>query len=207
MGKFKYDDATDRALCVAIHHEFLRCDEAFKEFAASAEIMIRQGENRRIAYKTYNAYARFVHHLYEFLLGAVARDRNDTEPLKDKDRKEHEMADLYVTSIVQRILTGKREDILAGRAPVWENHISAYPEKVPPEFAQEFRRLRNTANGHVKHQRAGLSLTDFYEKYHKFLYMLYANSKHMWGTIGDEFPDLGEITAFSVLIRESPPQP
>ena len=206
MAKFQIGDATDQGLCVAIHHEFLRCDEAFKEFAASAEASILTGENRRLAYKTYNAYARFVHHLYEFLLGAVARDRNDTEPLKHLVHKEHEMAEIYITGIAQRILTNKREAILGGTAPVWENHISVYPEKVPLEFAQEFRRLRNTASGHVKHQRAGLSLTDFYDKYHMYLYMMYANSMHMWGTIGDEFPNLGEITAFSVMIKEKLPK-
>jgi hypothetical protein len=182
----------------------LRCDEAFKEFAATAEFMIRHGENRRLAYKAYNAYARFVHHLYEFALGAVARDRNDTEPLKHEKHKPYEMAERYITGIVQRILTNKREAILQGTAPVWENHISAYPEQVPLEFAKEFRLLRNTASGHVKHQRASLNLSDFYEKYHMYLYMLYANCIHMWGTIGDDFPDLGEITAFSVLLKKQP---
>jgi hypothetical protein len=73
--KFQIGDTTDTALCVALKHEFLRCDDAFNDFASSAKIMITQGENRRIAYKTYNAYARFIHHLYEFMLSAVARDR------------------------------------------------------------------------------------------------------------------------------------
>jgi len=201
--KFKTGDATDTAHCVALKHEFLRCDDAFKEFASAGEEMIMKGENRRIAYRTYNAYARFIHHLYEFMLGAVARDRGDTEPLKHPVHKEHEMANKYIHGIAQRILTNKREAILNGTAPAWENHISAYPETVPLEFAQEFRRLRNTASGHVKHQRAGLSLTEFYDKYHMYVYMMYANSVHMWGQIEDDFPDLGEITAFSVLIRES----
>ncbi len=63
--KFQPGDATDTALCVALKHEFLRCDDAFNDFASSATTMIEQGENRRISYKTYNAYARFIHHLYE----------------------------------------------------------------------------------------------------------------------------------------------
>jgi len=82
--KFEIGDATDTALCIVLKHEFLRCDDSFNDFAESAKIMITQGENRRISYKTYNAYARFIHHLYEFMLGAIARDRKDTAQLSQK---------------------------------------------------------------------------------------------------------------------------
>jgi hypothetical protein len=133
--KFQPGDATDTALCVALKHEFLRCDDAFNDFASSATTMIEQGENRRIAYKTYNAYARFIHHLYEFILGAVAREQGDTAQLSP------DWAERYIASHTQRILTNRRNDILNGTAPVWENHISAYPEKIPPAFAAEFRKF------------------------------------------------------------------
>jgi hypothetical protein len=36
--KFKPGDEMDTALCVALKHEFLRCDEAFNQFAAAATI-------------------------------------------------------------------------------------------------------------------------------------------------------------------------
>jgi hypothetical protein len=45
--KFQIGDATDAALCVALKHEYLRCDDAFSDFASSAKIMSEQGENRR----------------------------------------------------------------------------------------------------------------------------------------------------------------
>jgi hypothetical protein len=101
--KFQIGDATDTALCIALKHEFLRCDDAFKEFASAGTAMITQGENRRIAYATYNAYARFVHHLYEFTLGAAARDRQNTAKLK------HDFAERYIASYTQRALTKRRE--------------------------------------------------------------------------------------------------
>jgi hypothetical protein len=111
--KFIGGDATDTTLCIALKHEFLRCDDAFNDFAESATSMITQGENRRIAYKTYNAYARFIQYLYEFMLGALARDLKDTTQLRA------EMADKYVASQTQRILTNRREGILRGTAPSW----------------------------------------------------------------------------------------
>jgi|HubBroStandDraft_1064217.scaffolds.fasta_scaffold01809_7 hypothetical protein len=199
--KFQPGDATDTALCVALKHEFLRCNDAFEEFASSATTMIIQGEGRLKSYKTYNAYARFIHHLYEFTLGAVARDRHDTEKLK------YDLADRYVASEMQRALTRRREAILNGTASVWENQISAFPEKVPLSVAEGFRRARNIASGHVSVKRSNLNLSDFYQKNHKYLYILYFDIKSWWGHLGDEFPDLAEITAFSVMVKEDPPPP
>ena len=83
---FQIGDATDTALCIAIKHEFLRCEDAFKEFASAGTAMVMQGENRRIAYTAYNAYARFVHHLYEFIaaLSTFAADtKMDSRCIQD----------------------------------------------------------------------------------------------------------------------------
>jgi hypothetical protein len=49
-------------------------------------------------------------------------------------------------------------------------------------------------------------LSDFYDKNHKYLYLLYYEVKSWWGRQSDEFPDLKEITAFSVLVKDDPPQ-
>jgi hypothetical protein len=196
--KFQIGDATDRALCVALKHEFLRCDDAFNDFASTARIMIVHGEDRRTAYKAYNAYARFIHHLYEFMIGAIKRVRAQTD-LK------HDLAERYVASHMQRILTNRREAILNGTAPAWENHISSYPEQIPRNFAAQFRTYRNIVVGHVAVERSDLSLTDFYAQYHPYLYMLYRDIQSWWGRLRDEFPDLKEITAFSVLIKNAPP--
>jgi hypothetical protein len=208
--KFTIGDPTDSAHCAALKHEFLRCEDAFKDFETYATMMIMRAqdeaqgaapstaeETRLIAYKTYNAYSRFIHHLYEFMLGAVARDTGDTTPLEAAAK------DTYIAGHTQRILTVRRQAILNGTAPAWENHISAYPEKVPPEFAEQFRRMRNKASGHVTHERSTISLSDFYDKYHKYVYMLYHKCREHWSILRDkDFPDLNEITKFSVLIRD-----
>jgi len=194
--KFIIGDPTDHALCTALKHEFLRCDDAFQSFAASAEHMIRNGEARRNAYRTYNAYAWFLHHLYEFMLGAVKRDRLDTASLPS------DLADKYLHSYIQRVLTKRRDAILDGTAPSWENHISAYPERAPLDVASEWRRQRNVISGHVSIERSKLRLTSFYERNHMYVYILYYDCKGFWGRPQDEFPDLDEITAFSVMIKE-----
>jgi len=194
--KFQLGDLTDMALCVGLKHEFLRCEDAFNEFALAAKVTIAQGENRRIAYKAYNAYARFIHHLYEFMIAAVARERQDTARLRPA------LADRYITGHTQRILTNRRSAILNGTSPSWENHISYYPERVPETFAARFRQFRNKVSGHVTFERSALSLSDFYDQNHKYLYLLYRDAKSWWGRQEQEFPDLKEITAFSVLAAD-----
>lgn len=207
--KFKTGDSTDSAHCTALKHEFLRCEDAFRDFETYGTMMIMRAqaeaegaappaaeETRFIAYKTYNAYARFIHHLYEFMVGAIAREKSDTAQMEAAEK------DLYIMSHAQRVLTGRRQAILNGTAPAWENHISAFPEKVPAEFAEQFRKMRNKISGHVTHERSAISLSDFYDEFHKFVYMLYQNCRGHWSLLRDkEFPDLNEITKFSVLIK------
>lgn len=208
--KFKTGDATDSAHCTALKHEFLRCEDAFKDFETYATMMIMRAqaeaegdapstdkEKRLIAYKTYNAYSRFIHHLYEFMLGAIAREKGDTGQMKAA------VKDSYIASQAQRVLTGRRQAILNGTAPAWENHISAFPEKVPAEFAEQFRKMRNKISGHVTHERSAIDLSDFYDRYHMYVHMLYQNCRGHWSLLRDkEFPDLNEITKFSVLIKK-----
>ncbi len=194
--KFQVGDPTDTALCVALKHEFIRCDDAFKDFRSLAKEMIVHGENRHICFKAYNAYARFIHHLYEFMLGAAARDRMDTAKIIGG------FADRYIASRTQRIVTQRRTAIETGTAPVWENDISYYPETIPDTFAGEFRKFRNLALAHVTYKRSGLKMSDFYEQNHKFLYVLYFEAKLWWGRVADDFPDLEGITSFSVLIQK-----
>jgi hypothetical protein len=78
----------------------------------NGQATITTDRRRRVALKTYNAYARFIHHLYEFVMGAVMRDRQDTKTL------DSELADRYLASELQRALTRRRDAILDGTAPV-----------------------------------------------------------------------------------------
>ncbi len=213
--KFKSGDSTDSAHCTALKHEFLRCEDAFKDFETYGTMMIMRAqaeskgaasptaeETRLIAYKTYNAYARFIHHLYEFMVGAIVREMGDTTLGVKDERQRAEIRDSYIGSRAQRILTDRRKAILNGTAPVWENNISAFPEKVPPEFAKRFREMRNKVSGHLSHERPAISLSNFYDEFHKYVYMLYQNCRGHWSLLRDkEFPNLDEITKFSVLIK------
>jgi hypothetical protein len=75
-------------------------------------------------------------------------------------------------------------------------------------FAKDFRAARNVAFGHVKHERVTLSLSEFFRKYHPFLLAMHNSARHMWLQQGDQFPNWGEVTAFSVVTKQPvPPVP
>ena len=113
----------------------------------------RGGRDAR--YVAYNAYARLLHHLYEFLLGCGARRRRDTRSLRADE------AETLITAHLQRILNVRRDAILAGKAPPWENGLQFYPEIVPSGFALAFRRCRNITQAHVAADRSTLDLSEF----------------------------------------------
>ncbi len=58
--KIEVYDTTDSARCTALNHEFLRCEDAFRNFEAHSKFMVRQkqlgasfpDENHYIAYRT-----------------------------------------------------------------------------------------------------------------------------------------------------------
>ena len=183
--KLSIGGVIDADHCIALQHEFLRCHDAFTEFYMYASRSILFGENKWLAFKTYNAYSRFIHHLYEFMVGALARDIGNTTIAKNK-REIAKKVELIISGHTQRILTNKREAIKNGTAPIWENALSAYPENMPPKFAKDFREFRNKVAGHVSYERSSLSLTDFYDRYHLYLHMLYRDALLDWGLRGTD---------------------
>jgi len=200
--KFIAGDITDSSHCTVLVHEFFRCDDAFKEFQYYGQKMIMQGNSREISYKAYNAYASFIHHLYEFLLGCLIRENGNTDITNNKKRKEHEVIECYIMHHAQRVMNQYRDAIQNGTAPIWVNNLSYYDVTVPTDFAKDFRIYRNKVIGHVSYERVStLNLSEFYEKYHKFLYYIYKDSLRWWGKRLEEFPDLKDITDFSVMIR------
>lgn len=204
--KIDIGSPVDHDQCTVLTHEYLQCDDSFQAFHAFASMMINHGQNRWLSYKAYNAYSSFIHHLYEFMLGCLARDNGNTRITNKSHKVRTQMCEAYITHHVQRILNSKRSAILNGTAPKWENNLKYYPEQVPVNFAKDFRDYRNKVSGHVAYERASkLSLSNFYLKYHKYLYLLYQDSKRWWGKQKEDFPNLKEITDFSVVIFKKTP--
>ncbi|OWY35635.1 MULTISPECIES: hypothetical protein [Herbaspirillum] len=201
------DEETDRQHCLAIVHEYHRCHDAFELFASIASSLILAGHEKHQAYRAYNAYAAFIFHLYEFVLALHARDLNVTEIRPPNGMEKHKFLDLLVQGTIKKTLRNRIEAIEKGYAPIWENSIETYKDlsPVPDDFSEKFRQMRNKVNGHVTYQRIKeIDLTDFYEKYHSYLYMLYRDCGDWWGRSSEkQFPELENITSFFAKIVAS----
>ena len=201
--KFETGGLVDSDHCTALTHEVLRCRDEFQWFANYAALMIMNGRTREVSYRAYNAYSGFIHHLYEFILGCNARDSRGTKITNKKSGERTRIVGSYVMHHAQRVMNQYRNAIRDGHAPNWVNNIGFYDVNVPQDFAKEFREYRNKICGHVAYERSSkLSLTQFYDKYHKYVYYLYLDSLEWWMPKGGEFPDLKEITDFCVLIEK-----
>jgi hypothetical protein len=183
--KFTIGDQTDHDHCDALQDEFLRCHDAFQQFKLLATVAISAGLDPWRSHKTRHAYSTFIQHLYEFMRGAHAREALNTRITNKKltQPERVELSEAYISHHAQRLLTNRRVAIQNGTAPVWENDISYYPERIPQEFARTFREYRNN-HSHVTHERSKLNLAQFYEKYHKYLLLLLQDAR--WWSPKDE---------------------
>src|SRR5581483_7577536 len=139
--KFDAGDKTDKDFCTALQHEFLQCQEALREFEVRAASLVSQPEDRVLAYGAYNAYTRFIHHLYEFLIAALARERRDTSFFSKRGQGAPARDD-HVSALIHRIITTARN---AASDRGSEPHLGVLAQ----DFAKRFRECRNVAYAHV----------------------------------------------------------
>lgn len=200
--KFTAGDETDMLLNKAIYHEFCRCQDAFDMFMQVSRVMIFKGHTTEVAYFAYNSYTSFLHHLYEMSIALRHRQLADTSPsLKGtKFKKQHERHDAYFNSLAQRIMDRYAHNIKKGIAPIWVNDLSYYEVTVPEEFGQDFRQIRNKTLAHVDARRVrDYDLTDFYTKYHKFVYEIYRDQLAIYGNSERQY-DFEQVTKFSLVL-------
>jgi hypothetical protein len=201
------EKSDDKKHCVALHHEFLSCEDAYNDFISLTGRKIVN--SNQLAYIRYNAYSRFILHLYEFLIGATKREIG-LEIVKEYDGNKsifsfrrnipYKNADIFIQDRTQILLSAYRKDIISGRIV---GNPENYPEIVPSEFACCFRSYRNKVIGHVSIDRANLDLSNFYRNYHKYLMLHFDNGAAHWSINKlDKFPDLEKITQFNTAVDE-----
>lgn len=186
-------------------HEFIRCENAFEEFARRGKEQIILGDTPERSFGLYDTYTRFLHHLYEFLKECAENELSREYLESFPKHKRHEAIELYIHSQTSRTLENRKKAILNGTAPAWENSLQSFPESVPMDFPARLRTIRNHTFGHIGKHRHSQDLTEFYREYHKYVYMIYFGCKSWWGRNGRPLPDLGPITSFSIAIRRNPP--
>ncbi|WP_260676137.1 hypothetical protein [Parageobacillus genomosp. 1] len=199
--KFEIGDEIDQLAVKVIIHEFSRCTIAFNTFINLSPKNHKELENpnTEISLLRYNAYALFVQHLYEYFVGCIKRDSQNTKDIKGEE------IDILINAEVEKILRNWRLAIDNGYAPPWANHRSYYEDTCPPEFGKDFRNIRNSLS-HADYRRIHggnrITLSEFYKKYHKYAMLLYQNGLEWWSIQKFDKIELGDITAFSRLIYQ-----
>ncbi|RJG00576.1 hypothetical protein [Noviherbaspirillum sedimenti] len=196
--KFEIGDETDQALTTTLVHEFVLCKDSFERFAALAKTNILGRRDKALKIRCHDAYANFLHHLYEFNVGCIKRDIRNTENLQGK------VLDKIFNHEVTKLLKNRVDAIKGGYAPSWENHISVYQVEVPAEFGTQFRKIRNrTAHASTKRSSPEdeLALGQFYEQYHDFVYLLYVSAQWFWSVKDIEAYDWKSIEEFDLAVR------
>lgn len=189
---------SDPLLIKAIAHEYWKAEQAFDTFTRLAkENILNRNENKRLLIRLYTAYGQFLCHLYEFYLGCMERDG-----IRIKARNASLITDKVFVREAQKMLNIRTERIRDGRAPTWENHISVYLKTVPESFGTDFRSIRNRLT-HVDEKRIAperMTLTEFYKRYHLFVYLLFVEPAWLWQAKDIEAVDWGEIAEFSLVV-------
>lgn len=185
----------DAALTTTLAHEFKRCKSAFAVYVMLFQKLQCGQHDENIKLGCYNAYADFVAHLYEFYLACIKSDpRYPANPTTEQiDKAMHIEA--------TKFLNIRRERILRGDSPSWENHISSYEVIIPEAFGREFRKVRNLRS-HVNRQRVDFDLGAFYVSFHGFLYIMYEECLWLWDTDDIDAPqqNWGQIEQFAKTV-------
>lgn len=202
--KFELGDATDSALTTAIAHEFILCKDSFERFVHYSSLNIMGARDKLTKIRSHDAYTSFLHHLYEFHVGCIKRDRRNLNSLN------YQILDRIFNTEVRKLLRNRIHAIENGYAPSWENHISVYQIEVSEEFGAQFRHIRNRT-AHVSTKRATpsseLPLAEFYRRYHKFIYLLYYSAQWMWTTKDIEAQNWKSIEDFDLSVQLTGPSP
>jgi len=185
-------------LRLVLAHEYRRCDQAFLDFLDHSTNQLGLGWSKENALSTYDSYARFLHHLYEFYVGCFKRNKDSLVRISHT-----ELDDLFQTE-AEKIMGLHRWRIERGDADKLENHISYYETPVPEEFAIDFRQTRNRI-AHTDLRRSGandaLTLPEFFEKHHKFILILYEEPYGLWHVRAESY-DWGEIEKFGKTVNK-----
>jgi len=182
-------------LRIALAHEFYSAKNCFNSFCEMFAANMKRPEDKELSIKIYNSYAGFLAHLYEFNMKGIKYD----------SRFKSMEIDEVLNNEARKHLKIRRERILGGRG-AGLNDISYYQVEVPSEFGMDWLIMRNR-HYHVDFKRASkeedITLTKFYKKYHRFVFLMYEYMIELWGV--DNFDNfyMGEIEEFGRAIFEN----
>ncbi|CAM4332958.1 hypothetical protein [Flavobacterium terrigena] len=178
----------DKLLNITLAHEFYRCSKALENFCNQA-VYLKSNPTKKDRIDCYNSYVDFLSHLYEFYLNFIENElkhnKSKTYEIHDLNNKmkDHEKHDIILNNELKQLLRNRKNRIIKGFEDNLGETIDFYDRRFPEEFAKHFRYIRNRRN-HSDFKRASdnhdISLKEFFKLYHKYLLIMYYETKWIW---------------------------
>ena len=191
--------ATDKQnLDATLIHELWCCRREFDSFINySALLIFNKSINKEDRVLAFTSYGNFIRHLYSFYEGVILHKNADLLK-KYSGNKESEKKDEILNDEVKKLIRNK---VMRYKAKPELNireieHLTK--TDVPLDFGKHFRLMRNRFS-HVDEKRVNkeeISLTEFFDLYHKYLILLLESSSFSWGKEVIENTNLAEIENF-----------
>lgn len=184
----------------SIKFEIVRAQLAFEEFFGYADGFITDkfdDTNVLAKIKIFDAYARWVGHLYESMLALVKiEDQNSVSESSKSD-----VTDPEIQFETQKSLNRFNALVQSGQIHP-DGHVLL---TLDAQFASDLRRARNKCSFHCTNNRVQSEiLQDFMSKHHHMAYWLYSEMLNLHGKIDSECnKDLGAINQFFSVSRRA----
>lgn len=193
-----YTDAElDGALITTIHHESFLMKISHDEFVRLGEKQICAGLSATEQVLLFSSYTSFLHHLYEFCVACFMREQGSDKGFSGPTGSKKK--DTLFQAEASRIFRGLVDKLHRGLGEGWENDVSYYDVVIPRDFGEKFRKVRNSTAHAISERASGdIDLTEFYGKYHKFVYEIYRAAFRYWGRFNIEQLDMKAIGRFTV---------
>lgn len=195
------DRELDGSLIATIHHESFLMKASRDEFFRLGEKEILSKLTPTEQVQLFSSYSSFLHHLYEFSVACFMRDQGSDRGFSGHDGaiKKDALFQLEATRVFRSIV----DRLKSGEGQGWENDISYYDIKVPSDFGEKFRKVRNSTAHAITDRTSGkVDLSDFYENYHKYAYELFRAAFQYWGRYNIEELDMKAISRFTVITSD-----
>ena len=190
----------------ALAHEFYRCTTYFHTFGFLITLLPKN-DTKEWRIECYNSYVDFLSHLYEFYCASIKKgSRNWRKTLSHyypdiEQLESHEALDYIINEEMSKLFRNRKNRILNGYKDSLGHHVDFYDCEIPKEFGSDFRKVRNFTN-HVNPERISneyIALSDFFEKYHKFILILYY--ENVWlNNVELDQSDWQDVDEFAGLI-------
>lgn len=162
-------------------HEFLLCKQEFHAFYYYAAILKIKPDEKKYRIEAFTRYGNFLRHLYSFYEGQIKH--KNKELIKGiPDNKLGEKISEIISNEVIKIIK-RNQLIYSNNLALNKREIECFNDsEISIDFGNNLRYIRNRFS-HISAKRVNkedMTLSEFYNKYHKYVMLLFETAAFTW---------------------------